>query len=136
MDIIEQFKHVVHLANRTENGELCRKLRFLQAEINQLVDQLKRREKAISCFQTALSMKGELTYKNSAYWVIDENGQITDGPFCRQCFDEEQIRTQLVRVDSPKRCRVMCPRCQIPFDSYPAWEFLSAQNQQREPIPE
>lgn len=130
MDIIQQVQYVVQLAQQTGNGELCRKLQFLQGEITQLVEQLKTREKAMICFQTALSMKGELTYKNSAYWVVDENDQIVDGPFCRQCFDEEQIRTKLVQVDSPKRCRVVCPRCQIPFDSYPAWDYISSHNEQ------
>ncbi|MHC4912646.1 MAG: hypothetical protein ACYTE5_06525 [Planctomycetota bacterium] len=124
MAITEDIKHALKLAQKTDNPELEQKLNYILAEVTDLLEQLKNKEKALARLRTTLSSEDNFIIKDSAYYLTDEKHRITEGPFCRQCLENDQIRSLLVQVDSPVRCRIKCPTCNLTFDSYPIWDYL------------
>jgi hypothetical protein len=129
MGITEDIKHALKLARKTDNPELQQKLNYIQAEVTDLLEQLKNKEKIIARLRAALSAQDNFVYKDSAYYLTDEKRQITDGPFCRQCFENDQVKSPLVQVDSPIQCRIKCPTCNLTFDSYAIWDYLDERKQ-------
>ncbi len=129
MGITEDIKHALKLARKTKDPELQQKLKYIQAEAEDLLDQLKNKDKIITRLRAALSAQDNFIFKDSAYYLTDEKRRITDGPFCRQCFENEQIKSLLVQVDSPIKCRIKCPTCNLTFDSYQLWDYLNEQKQ-------
>jgi hypothetical protein len=125
MGITEDIKHALKLAKKTDNPELQQKLKYIQAEVTDLLEQLKNKEKAMAHLRTTLSSGDHFIIKDSAYYLTDEKHRITEGPFCRQCLENEQIKSPLVQVDSPIRCRIKCPKCNLTFDSYSIWDYLN-----------
>jgi predicted nucleic acid-binding Zn ribbon protein len=125
MGIAEDIKHALKLAKKTDNPELQQKLKYIQAEVTDLLEQLKNKEKTMARLRNALSSEDNFIFKDSAYYLTDAKHKITEGPFCRQCLENEQIKSLLVQVDSPIQCRIKCPTCNLTFDSYPIWDYLN-----------
>ncbi|UCF43318.1 MAG: hypothetical protein JSV99_12245 [Planctomycetota bacterium] len=125
MGIAEDIKHALKLAKKTDNTELQQKLKYIQAEVADLLKQLKNKEKAMARLRAALSSQENFIFKDSAYYLTDEKRRIKNGPFCRQCLENEQIKSLLVQVDSPIQCRIKCPTCNLTFDSYQLWDYLN-----------
>ena len=124
MAITEDIKHALKLARKTKDPELQQKLNYIKAEAEDLLEQLKNKDKIITRLRAALSAQENFIFRDSAYYQTDEKRQITDGPFCRQCFETEQHKSLLVQVDSPIKCRIKCPACNLTFDSYQLWDYL------------
>lgn len=125
MSIAEDIKHAIKLAKKTDNPELQQKLKYIQAEVEKLLDQLKNKEKAMARLRSALSSEDNFIFRDSAYFLTDERRRITDGPFCRNCLENDQTKSLLVQVDSPIQCRIKCPACNLTFDSYQLWDYLN-----------
>ena len=122
MGIIENAKEAVKLVQQIDNIELYRKILDLQAEAIELTEQLKQKCEIIGQLKEALELKGKLIYKDSAYYVADENGKIIDGPFCTKCFDIDHLKCRL--VPDNKEPQVICPNCEVSFSSKPVYDFL------------
>lgn len=122
MGIIENAKDAVKLVQQIDNIELYRKILDLQAEAIELTERLKQKDEIISQLKDALDLKGKLVCKDSAYYITDENGKITDGPFCTKCFDVDHLKCRL--VPDNKEPQVICPNCKVAFSSKPVYDFL------------
>ncbi len=122
MGIIENAKDAVKLVQQIDNIELYRKILDLQAEAIELTEQLKQKDEIISQLKKALELKGKFICKDSAYYIADETGKITDGPFCTKCFDVNHLKCRLVAAD--KEPIVICPNCNVRFASKPTFDWL------------
>lgn len=122
MGIIENAKDAVKLVQQIDNIELYRKILDLEVEAIELTDQLKQKDEIISQLRKSLELKGEFICKDSAYYIADKSGKITDGPFCTKCFDVNHLKCRLV-ADS-KELQVICPNCKVSFSSKPVYDFL------------
>jgi hypothetical protein len=129
MSITDDIKQAIKLAKKTDNPELLQKLNYIQAEVTDLLEQLKNKEKAMARLRAALSSQENFIFRDSAYFLTDEKRRITDGPFCRNCLENEQLKSLLVQVDSPIQCRIKCPTCNLTFDSYQLWDYLNENKQ-------
>lgn len=79
----------------------------------------------------ALELKKCMRCEHSAYWLKDEQGNTTDGPFCTNCFDNEYTQRRLVKGGKPDGqvgrpwAWVQCPKCNIPFRSEQVGVYLN-----------
>ena len=121
MGIIENAKEAVKLVQQIDNIELYRNILGLQAEALELVQQLREKDETIEKLKTALELKGEMICEHSAYYQLDEQGNKISGPFCTNCFDNEQATRRLVPGARPNGqaghvwAWVQCPKCKVPF---------------------
>jgi len=53
----------------------------------------------------------KLTFKNNAYWKIDESGS-KEGPYCVRCYDIDKKVVQLLPLRINKE-EIQCPQCKI-----------------------
>lgn len=124
MGMIEDIREAVKIVQQIDNIELYKKLLDLQAEALEFAEQLKNKDKRIEELERALELKGKLVIRNSAYFSVDDNGQIVDGPFCTKCFDVDHIMCRIVRDVPEGRKWVRCQKCNKPFTSYKVYEYI------------
>ena len=122
MGIIENAKEAVKLVQKIDNIDLYRRILDLQAEAIELTEELKRKDEIIAQLKDALYLKGKFIYKDSAYYITDENGKIVDGPFCTKCFDVDHVKCRLVPENIGPQ--VICPKCGVSFASKPIYSYL------------
>lgn len=122
MGIIENAKEAVKIVQQIDNIELYRKILDLQAEAIELSEELKKKDETISKLKDALSLKGKMICEASAYYITDEKGNKTEGPFCTKCFDIDQSKCRLVADN--KEPQVICPNCKVSFSSKPTYDYL------------
>jgi len=128
MSFVDNIKEVVKIVQQIDNTELYRKLLDVQAEILEITEQLKSKDEKIKELEKALQLKGKMICENSAYFIVDENQNKTDGPFCTKCFDVDHIICRL--INAPKHGEghqwewVQCPKCKVPFRSRKIGEYL------------
>lgn len=121
MGIIETAKGIVKIVQRIDNVDLNRKILDLQEELLTLVAQLREKEETIAKLKKALGLKGKMRREHSAYWLKDDQGNTTDGPFCTNCFDNKHATRRLVQGGKPSSEGghhwewVKCPECNVPF---------------------
>ena len=132
MGIIENAKEAVKLVQQIDNMELYRNILDLQAEALELVQQLKEKDETIEKLKTALELKGKMVCEHSAYWIKDDQGSKTDGPFCTNCFDNEHATRRLVQGGKPSNkgghdwSWIQCPKCKVPFRQEALGRYLNA----------
>jgi hypothetical protein len=125
MGIVENVKEVVSLCQKIDNLDLYRKLLDLQADVNELAFQLREKDKTIEQLKEAFSIKEKMICKSSAYFTIDENNNIIDGPFCTRCFDSEDHKIcRLVPVGRRDNPEVQCQKCKVKFVSMDSMTFF------------
>jgi len=122
MGIIENAKEAVKLVKQIDNIDLYRRILDLQGEAIELIEELKKKEEIIAQLKGALDLKGKLVCKDSAYYIADESGKITDGPFCTKCFDVDHLKCRLIADN--KEPQVICPKCKVSFSSKPLYHYL------------
>jgi hypothetical protein len=74
----------------------------LIADLKEEVQELKEKSKT----------KDELKFANESYWVVDKEGNRTDGPFCMSCFDVDKRKQRLAKGNSGY---YVCPACKNSF---------------------
>ena len=117
MGIIELARDAVKIVKQIDNIELYRKILDLQAEAQVLTDQLREKEIKIKSLERALELKDNIVLKGSAYYTMNEDGTLKDGPFCTKCFDVDHIVCRIVKKGKIGRhYLVMCQRCKNDFD--------------------
>ena len=90
---------------------------FIWGKLKKKIETNKEKDKTIKKLEDALEMKGKMKCDHSAYWIIDDQDNIIDGPFCTNCFDNEQIKRRLVQGGKPNGEVgrpwewVQCPKC-------------------------
>jgi hypothetical protein len=123
MGIIHIAKDVVDIVQKIANADQIQKVLELQTQVQKIVDQLKEKEKIIEELRYALELKGKMKCENSAYWIIDDQDNKVDGPFCTNCFDREHVMRRLILGGKPNGEAgrpwewVKCPICNVPFRS-------------------
>jgi len=122
MSIVDNIRDVVKLVQKIDNVELLHKILTLQTEVTDLTEQLKQKDEIIAQLKDALDLKGKLVCKDSAYYIADESGKITDGPFCTKCFDVDHLKCRLIADN--KEPQVICPKCKVSFSSKPLYHYL------------
>lgn len=122
MGIIENAKEAVKLVQQIDNIDLYRKILDLQSEAIELTEELKKKDEIIAQLKDALDLKGKFIYRDSAYYITDENEKIIDGPFCTKCFDVDHVKCRL--VSDNKEPQVICPNCKVSFSSKPLYHYL------------
>jgi len=93
-----------------------------KSQIADVKDMVTKKDETIVRLQEALELKGTLIRKDSAYWLPDEQGNFTDGPFCMRCFDVDKITCRLVADTAGPQ--VKCPNCKTIFFSKPIYDYL------------
>jgi len=122
MGIIENAKEAVKIVQQIDNIDLYRRILDLQGEAIELTEELKKKDEIIAQLKDALDLKGKFIYKDSAYYITDENGKIIDGPFCTKCFDVDHVKCRLVPENIDPQ--VICPNCRVSFASKPLYSYL------------
>ena len=122
MGIIENAKEAVKLVQQIGNIDLYRRILDLRGEAIELTEELKKKDEIIAQLKDALDLKGKFIYKDSAYYITDENDKIIDGPFCTKCFDVDHIKCRLVPENIGPQ--VICPNCRVSFASKPLYSYL------------
>ncbi|MGB3477593.1 MAG: hypothetical protein WBB67_00350 [bacterium] len=92
---IEQYKQILDIQQQLL--EMQKKMRAQVAEIEELQEKLK--------------IKGDILFKNPAYWIKKKDG-LWDGPFCPTCWDGEKKLIRLVER-FPGRNILRCNICKI-----------------------
>jgi hypothetical protein len=137
MGIIDHAKELANLVKKVGDLELYRRIVELQGEIVdvqgrvvELVQQNREKDEAIEKLKRAMELKGKMICEHSAYYEVDEQGNKVAGPFCTNCFDNEYATRRLVKGFRPKDQMghgsnwVQCPKCKVPFESYPTGLYL------------
>ncbi len=88
-------------------------------DIRQLVAD---KDEVIATLQKALELRGKLIPKDSTYWLTDEDGNTTDGPFCTRCYEVDKALRRLVAGE--REPRVECPCCKSVCSSQSAYYRL------------
>ena len=123
MGFMDEVIAVAGIIKAADNPDLTKAYMDLQNEAYKLTEKLKEKDETIGQLQEALSLKGKLVCKGSAYFLVDENDKPTDGPFCTKCFDVDHNKCRLVQMASSRS--VQCLKCKVPFRSTPAIVFLN-----------
>lgn len=131
MGIVEDVREAVKLVQQVDNIDLYRKILDLQAEVQKMVQQNREKDETISRLEQALELKGKMVCEHSAYFLVDEEGNKKDGPFCTNCWDNEHATRRLVGGCRPKDKQggfnlswVQCPKCKVPFFSTETGRYL------------
>jgi len=103
-------------------ADMAEALASTRQQILDIRDLVTERDKTISQLQEALSLKGKLILKDSAYWLPDEKGNAVGGPFCSRCFEIDHVACTLVADE--KEPQVKCPNCKSTFCSKPVYYHL------------
>ena len=129
MSLYDAAKDALSLVDKAANSELYQKIVDLQQQAadlsNQLFEQrqlIEEKENKIGQLGEALVIKGKLTFKNSAYWTIDEAENIVDGPFCTKCWEVDHTLSRLINgiilgKSGSHWTHVQCPNCETAFRS-------------------
>jgi hypothetical protein len=128
MGIIESAKEVVKIVQQIDNIELNRKVLDLEAEVLELTQQLREKDETISKLNEALETKGKIICQNSVYFMVDDEGNKKDGPFCTKCFDVDHFLCRLIQFHPGGDGRswewIQYQRCKLPFRSPKAAEYI------------
>ena len=65
--------------------------------IKKRIENNRKKDKTIKKLQEALEIKGKMKCEHSAYWIKDDQGNVIDGPFCTNCFDNEHATRRLIQ---------------------------------------
>lgn len=122
MSIIDNVKDVVKLVQKLDNVELLQETLKLQTEIVQLTNRVKQKDEEIAQLKQTLDVKRRLVRKGSAYYVTDQDGKITDGPFCTRCFDIDHVSCRIVSCGIEPE--VSCPNCKAQFSCKETYHYL------------
>ena len=130
MSIIDNAKDIAGLIKKMGDIELYRKIVELEAEAIDLTKQLMEKDVKIGQLEDALSLKDTLVCKNSAFWKVDDSGNIVDGPYCSTCWEVDSKACRIISTHLPKGVTgarwgwVQCPKCKVPFSSEPIHSYL------------
>jgi len=129
MGIIENAKEAVKLVQQMDNIDLYRQILDLQSEAIALTEELKQKDDTITKLEQALRLKGKIVCENSAYYIIDNDGNKVDGPFCTKCFDVDHTTCRLIISGNPRAEGrdwewIQCPKCKVTFKSRTAGEYI------------
>ena len=126
MGIVENAKDAVKLAKKIDNIELNRKILDLQAEAIELTEQNRQKDELIHKLKESLSLKGKLSLIDLAYYILDYNEKVIDGPFCTQCFDADHQKYRLLPTAKQGLGHgwVQCPHCKVPFQAFKTARYL------------
>lgn len=122
MGLFDTAKSLGEIAQKLGDLDLRQKLLDVQSEALDLMAQLKEKDERIELLEKALVLKGKMITKDSAYYIAEEDGKITDGPFCTKCFDVDHLKCRLVADN--KEPQIICPNCKVSFSSKPVYDFL------------
>jgi hypothetical protein len=138
MSVYETAKEALKLVDKAANLELYQKLVDLQAQAveqsGQILEQAKtieEKDKRIEQLEDALTMKGNMKCQHSAYWHINESGNILDGPYCSKCWDIDHLLCRLVQAPTfPSGAGhswewIQCQKCKAPFRSSKAGQYIN-----------
>lgn len=126
--IISKFNAVAKLMQAVNDPELLKNYMELQGAAFELTEKIKQKDEVIKRLEQALSLKGKIVCKGSAYFIADESGEFIDGPFCTRCFDVDHNKCRIVPVDREDNPEVQCLKCKVEFRSWPAMKFILEHN--------
>ncbi|MFA6500209.1 MAG: hypothetical protein WC256_07720 [Desulfurivibrionaceae bacterium] len=87
-------------------AELISSLADAKIELAEVQVQLSNKDKEIESLQERLSVKNTVVWEKPYYWVVKESEK--DGPFCQQCYDNEQ---KLIRLQGGGTKAWVCKTC-------------------------
>lgn len=127
-NLMAKFSAVTKLMEAVNDPKLLQSYMALQSDAFAHTEQIKEKNELIAQLQEAFELKGNLVCKESAYFLVDNDGNLIDGPFCTKCFDVDKTKCTIV-IDSPMgaRPKVQCLKCNVVFESEVAREFLLKQ---------
>jgi len=98
-------------------AELISSLADAKIELAEVQAQLSDKDKYIEALNEQINIKKSVTWERPYYWVI--KGKNKDGPFCQQCYDNNQ---KLIRLQGggtrPWRCKTC--QCSVTDSNYVA----------------
>jgi len=103
----------------------------IREKFRKWTETIRKKDEIIKKLKEALEPKGNMECEHSAYWLKDDEGKITGGPFCQNCFDNGHDYRCLVQAGKPsgKAGRpwewVQCPKCKVPFRQQKVGVYLN-----------
>ena len=120
MSLISEFKEIGSFLQKVGNIELYNKHIAIQEKAVEIMDANRDLREQIDRLKEKLKIKVALIFKDNAYYSIDSQGKIIDGPFCSGCWDEKEKLIQLHQKEKsqvyteegkkPKKA-MWCPDC-------------------------
>jgi len=132
MGILKTAKDIAKILNPLKNVELYREVADLRIKLDEQTEQVKEKNQLIAQLKDALAMKENMVCEGSAYYIVDEQDNKTDGPFCTKCFDVDHDLCRLVNGPRQGDGRpwewVQCQKCKTPFRSQKIGEYINRTN--------
>ena len=88
MSIIDTAKDIYDLAMKGATLELREQLLKMREEAFVLQEENIKLKTRVSELEVALSLRENLSFDGSVYWLTLQNGQ-NDGPYCQRCYDAD-----------------------------------------------
>lgn len=109
--IIKTIKTALKYAQQSDNIPLQNEIINLQMTTNDLIQELRDKDKKIEELSKRIDLRKNLIHKFKSYWLKKDDGDL-DGPFCIGCADSEGKTIRL--IDNLNK-HYRCPVCKIYF---------------------
>ena len=78
-------------------ADVIDKLVDAKEEMANIKDKLREKDDLIRDLKQQISMKGKTQFKNPFYWVVNEDDDNEDGPYCQACYDKDKKYIRLYK---------------------------------------
>ena len=113
MSLINEIMSIAKVLQQAGKIDLYEKLMNISETALILQDQNTTLRKENSKLKEELKIKDSIKFENDAYWLINKEGEITEGPFCPKCYDDEKLLMHLITMESVKEEFYNCPKCNL-----------------------
>ena len=112
--MIETFKDVFTLVQKTDNIELINKIIALQTDAMGVMEENRTLKDKARALEDALELKGKMQFDKDAYWM-GEGRTEKEGPYCSRCFDMDRKPVRMLqRYNDYFACTQCETKVQIP----------------------
>jgi regulator of replication initiation timing len=109
MSLITDMQAIGKILQKAGNIELYEKLLTIQEKALETMEQNKNLREENSKLKEKLKIKDSLRFKENAYYTVDQEGNIKDGPFCSRCWDHNEKLICMHLSEKPRS--IWCPKC-------------------------
>jgi len=109
MGVIDDIQKIGKVLQKAGQIGLYEKLLAIQEKALDIQQQNALLQKEIVELKEELKIKGSLIFRENAYYLINEQANKTDGPYCSKCYDDEKKLIHLSPLQNTNYLK--CPKC-------------------------
>lgn len=112
MSLLDEIKSAAEIIQKADNIELYRQILDIQNEALGLTEDIKVLKQENQDLKNKFKIAGELIFKDNAYYIADEQGNIKSGPYCSCCWDDKKKLIRMLERDNGWGSHIIeCPLC-------------------------